>query len=76
MADGDAAQRTRIALSTLPRRTRRLLELRYGLDGLPPRTYATIAGEFGLSRARVQYLEARSLDQLAGRPELQALIAA
>ena len=76
VADGDAAQRTRSALATLPRRNRRLLELRYGLDGQPPRTYATIAGEVGLSRARVQYLETRSLDQLAGRPELQALLAA
>jgi RNA polymerase primary sigma factor len=72
VAAGGDADSVRAGLAHLPERTRRLLELRYGLDG-PPRTLAEVAGELGVSRARVQYLEAKTLRELAARPELEAL---
>ena len=55
---------------------RRILELRYGLDGGQPRTLSQVAGELGVSRERVRRLETRTLLELAARPELRSLRAA
>jgi RNA polymerase primary sigma factor len=73
VADGENATGVHSAMSALPRRARRILELHYGLDGQRPRTFSEIAGEVGVSRGRVQQLEARTLRELAARPELQSL---
>jgi RNA polymerase primary sigma factor len=61
------------ALSSLDLRRRRILELRYGLDGEPPRTLSDVAAELGVSRERVRRLETRALLELAARPELRSL---
>jgi RNA polymerase primary sigma factor len=73
VADREDGTSVRCALSALPARERRVLELRYGLDGRPPRTFEEVAGELGVSRARVQHLETRTLLALAQRPELRSL---
>jgi RNA polymerase primary sigma factor len=61
------------ALSALGGRHRRIVELRYGLEGHEPRTLAETADELGISRERLRRLEIRILHLLAARPELQAL---
>lgn len=52
-------------LSELPARSRRVIELRYGIDGAGPRSIRTVASEIGLSRERVRQIEMRTLRQLA-----------
>jgi len=60
----------RRALSRLPERERRVLELRFGLDG-DPQPLETIGKELGISRERVRQVESAAMGQLAeilGRP--------
>jgi RNA polymerase primary sigma factor len=54
----------REALADLPERERRLVELRYGLDG-EPRSLEAIGVELDLTRERVRQLEAAALEKLA-----------
>jgi RNA polymerase primary sigma factor len=63
------------AVQALGERPRRVLELRYGIDG-EARTLEGVAHELGVSRQRVQTIEAAALRQLAARPELDGLRAA
>ena len=53
-------------LDRLPPRSRRVLELRFGLDGWegPPRTYKDIGRKIGLTRERVRQLEKAALADL------------
>ena len=73
---GDAAAGVRAALAQLEPRARRIVELRFGFDNGRDRTLAEIAGEVGLSRQRVAYLEATTLRRLADRPDIRSLRAA
>jgi RNA polymerase primary sigma factor len=61
------------ALDALPERRRRVLVLRYGLDGGDARTLDDIARELGLTRERVRQIEVETLGQLAAVRELQDL---
>ena len=54
----------RLALEQLPELERRILELRYGLDG-EPRSLEAIGAELGISRERIRRLEGEALDTLA-----------
>ena len=45
-------------------RERRVVELRYGLDGGEARTLEAVADEFGLSRERIRQIEAKALRKL------------
>jgi RNA polymerase primary sigma factor len=63
------------AVQALGERPRRVLELRYGIDGRE-RTLDGVAGELGISRERVRTIEAAALRQLSARPELDGLRAA
>jgi RNA polymerase primary sigma factor len=72
----DDAAGVRSALSALRGRERRVVELRYGIGGQPPRTLDRVAGELGVSRECVRRLEGRTLRRLAAQPALQALHAA
>ena len=71
----DAQERDGLAdaVRALGERPRRVLELRYGIDGDDPRTLEGVAGELGLSRERVRTIEAAALRELSARPELDAL---
>jgi RNA polymerase primary sigma factor len=60
-------------LATLPERERRLVELRFGLGDDQPRTLDDIAREFGVSRVRINQLEARTLAKLRHHADIQDL---
>ncbi len=60
------------AVRALGERPRRVLELRYGIDG-EARTLDGVARELGISRERVRTIEAAALRQLSVRPELAGL---
>jgi RNA polymerase primary sigma factor len=51
-------------LSTLSHRERRVLELRYGLDGEHPCTLEAVGRTFDLSRERIRQIENQSLKKL------------
>jgi RNA polymerase primary sigma factor len=55
----------RLALTELPERERRILELRFGFDG-EPRSLEAIAAEVGLTRERIRQLESAALTKLTG----------
>jgi len=61
------------AVSELPDQSRRVLELRYGLDGGGERSYTEIAKLLGVSLWRIRELEARALHLLRGREEVRRL---
>ena len=54
----------RLALAELPELERRILELRYGLDG-EPHSLESIGAELGISRERIRRLEGQALETLA-----------
>src|SRR6185312_8435960 len=60
-------------LEHLSERKRRILELRFGLDGSDPQNYDVIGRAVGLTRERVRQLEADALNQLAALNEIQGL---
>jgi RNA polymerase primary sigma factor len=59
------------ALSALSERERRVLVLRYGLDGGEPRTLEEIGRRLGLTRERVRQIEVGSLRRLASLREME-----
>ena len=63
--DALRARAVREALADLPERERRILELRFGLDG-DPQSLEAIGRELGLTRERVRQLEAQALASLGG----------
>ena len=64
------------ALENLPGGERRVLQLRFGLDGGTERTLHQVARELKLSADRVRRLEEQALHKLRQLPEAQALRAA
>jgi RNA polymerase primary sigma factor len=52
------------ALDKLNPRMRRVLSLRFGLDGESPRTLEEVGGQLGITRERVRQLETRALREL------------
>jgi RNA polymerase primary sigma factor len=54
----------RRSVARLPERERRVLELRFGLDG-EPQALERIGEELGLSRERVRQVESEAMEQLA-----------
>ena len=66
-----ACDRVRELLSTLPRRDRAILRLRYGLDGTAPLSSQKIGERVGLSRERIRQIEARWLTWLRRKIDLR-----
>jgi RNA polymerase primary sigma factor len=62
-----------IALAALPERERRVIELRYGLDGSQPCTLEEVGRTFGVTRERIRQIENNTLKKLEGLPEAQGL---
>jgi RNA polymerase primary sigma factor len=60
-------------LGTLSYRERRVLELRFGLDGQTPATLDEISKIFNVTRERIRQIETRCLQRLSESPELQDL---
>jgi len=75
--DERTAQRLRAkelatALGHLNPRMRRVLALRFGLDGTPPQTLEEVGAGLGITRERVRQLEARALRELRTQnPDLE-----
>jgi RNA polymerase primary sigma factor len=69
-----AEKTVRKAVETLPERERTVLKMRYGMDGDPdPKSLEQIGRLLGLTRERVRQIEARALQKLAERREIEAL---
>jgi RNA polymerase primary sigma factor len=68
-AVSDSMRQTELesALGELPDRMRRVVELRYGLDGNKPLTLEQVGTTLGVTRERVRQIEARALRELASR---------
>jgi RNA polymerase primary sigma factor len=65
------------ALSSLNPRMRRVLALRFGLDGELPRTLEEVGAGLGITRERVRQLESRALRELRTvAPELELYLRA
>jgi RNA polymerase primary sigma factor len=60
-------------LSTLPRREREVLEMRYGITGGRVRTLDEVGRAFNITRERVRQIESRTLKKLQTLPEAQQL---
>ena len=67
------AGRLRDAVDLLPPQGRRVIELRYGLDGSDPISVEATARALGLNRSRVRRIEAQAMDVLRRLPELAGL---
>jgi len=63
----------RRVLGTLSHRERRVLELRYGLDGEHPRTLDEVGRTFNVTRERVRQIENQSLKKLQALADSQRL---
>jgi RNA polymerase primary sigma factor len=61
------------ALASLPARERRVIELRYGLDGSQPCTLEEVGKAFGVTRERIRQIENNTLKKLESLPEAQGL---
>jgi RNA polymerase primary sigma factor len=66
-------QRLRDVLDHLTYRDRRIIELRFGLDGDQGRTLDQVAKMFGLTRERTRQIEEAALRKLSTLAEAQAL---
>jgi RNA polymerase primary sigma factor len=65
------------ALSQLNPRMRRVLALRFGLDGETPQTLEEVGAGLGITRERVRQLESRALRELrAAAPDLELYLRA
>jgi RNA polymerase primary sigma factor len=62
-----------LALSAPPERERRVIELRYGLDGSMPCTLEEVGQAFGVTRERIRQIENNTLKKLESLPEAQGL---
>ena len=61
------------ALHSLPSRERKVIELRYGLNGEPPCTLEEVGQAFGVTRERIRQIENNTLKKLESLPEAQGL---
>jgi RNA polymerase primary sigma factor len=61
------------ALAALPARERRVIELRFGLDGGQPRTLDEVGRTFGVTCERIRQIENSTLKTLTSLPEAQRL---
>ncbi len=61
------------ALSSLPERERKVIELRFGLSGAQPCTLEEVGRAFGVTRERIRQIENNTLKKLESLPEAQGL---
>ena len=58
---------------SLPERERKVIELRFGLDGAQPCTLEEVGQAFGVTRERIRQIENNTLKKLESLPEAQGL---
>ena len=61
------------ALEALPERERKVIELRFGLNGTQPATLEEVGRAFGVTRERIRQIENNTLRKLENLPEAQRL---
>jgi RNA polymerase primary sigma factor len=61
------------ALGALPDRERKVIELRFGLNGEQPCTLEEVGKAFGVTRERIRQIENNTLKKLESLPEAQGL---
>ena len=59
--------------ASLPERERKVIELRFGLNGEPPCTLEEVGRAFGVTRERIRQIENNTLKKLESLPEAQGL---
>jgi RNA polymerase primary sigma factor len=74
-AVGEIMQREELdqVLSTLTKRERRIIELRFGLKGGYPRTLEEVGRTFGITRERIRQIEAKTLARLKSGRDARGL---
>jgi RNA polymerase primary sigma factor len=70
---GERKEALKRVLQSLSQRERRVLELRYGLNGEHPRTLDEVGREFSVTRERIRQIENQSLRKLEALGEAQIL---
>jgi RNA polymerase primary sigma factor len=60
-------------LDALPTRERKVIEMRFGLNGDQPRTLEEVGRAFGVTRERIRQIENNTLKKLEHLPEAQRL---
>ncbi len=65
----DSRRLRQLVGTALDEREREIIELRYGLSGLPPLPQREVAGKLGISRSYVSRLEKKALEKLRKRME-------
>ena len=60
-------------LDALPTRERKVIEMRFGLNGDQPRTLEEVGRAFGVTRERIRQIENNTLKKLQSLPEAQRL---
>ena len=60
-------------LDALPTRERKVIEMRFGLNGDQPRTLEEVGRAFGVTRERIRQIENNTLKKLESLPEAQGL---
>jgi RNA polymerase primary sigma factor len=74
MLDSDRRSRALArGLDALGERARRVVELRFGLDGGDERTYDEIGRELGISAWRARHIASRAVLELGRDTELRSL---
>ena len=71
--DNFRARALTLSLAGLSSRERRVLELRYGLDGQAPATLDEVGKLFSVTRERIRQIEKRSLNKLSASSEMANL---
>ena len=74
-AVGETLQREELGrvLTALTQRERRIIELRFGIDGGRPHTLEEVGEKFGLTRERIRQIEAKTIAKLRSLGEMQRL---
>jgi RNA polymerase primary sigma factor len=73
VGNADRDRRVDALVGRLPEDERKVIRLRFGLDGDEPLTYRQTGSELGITTEKARQLEAKGLERLAGSPELEAL---
>src|SRR5579875_3577277 len=73
VTDADRDRRVNALVQDLPEEERNVIRLRFGLTGAEPLTLRQTGIELGITTEQARQLEARGLERLADRPELEAL---
>jgi RNA polymerase primary sigma factor len=73
VADAERERQVEELVGQLPEEERNVIRLRFGLSGDEPLTLRQCGSELGITTERARQLEAKGLERLASRPELEAL---